>query len=568
VIDNTILKVQDLRALSIDRLQELQYKIQTDLWFLANNVCRNADDPPLIPEVHGGIINTLLHPDPRLPIEAWSDKKLRVLLSYRGSQKSTINAVSLAQQILCNPQIRILVLSGKLSLAQTILKTTRAHFLYNEVLDFLFPDFCREIDIKVDEFDCPLHDPQRNEREKTLQVGTFGSVKVGLHTHHVVLDDASSEANQRTADLVEKSIRDFDDLRFLKLPNAYTTFIGTRWALNDIPTVCRQRAEQEEKKTGVNPIIFFQQPVWTLKKCTNEDQQKAVDELESKGRLTAKEVDIPNTNLNLDEIFQSYRDDRKGFYSQMLMMPEAVSAKIFPRHLLQRQVRGIQAEPPPHRSSFFVNCDLAGLSGKSDFSCLIGGYFNLVNGQLFVRKMILERFERTFDLITAILHFYQEFDGELGGFRIENSTVTSFLREPLEERAKTMQWLSAFNILWESPERIPNAKAERIFGLKNAIANDKIHFWEGLDNLEELFRQLESFDGKKCVGKDDAADCLAQLWQRFSKSVFLPAILPMQPSAPPVIWTNSDTSVEASLPDANELSAAQDAVRYTMPTLI
>src|SRR5271156_4815593 len=113
-MQNGVLDVKDLIALSKIEIESIRYRCQTDLFFLTNVVFRNKKDPPLVPEVHGTICAELLQKSPNTPLEQWSTIKERVILSSRGTLKTTIESSDIAQIILCYPNVRILILSGKL----------------------------------------------------------------------------------------------------------------------------------------------------------------------------------------------------------------------------------------------------------------------------------------------------------------------------------------------------------------------------------------------------------------------------------------------------------------------
>lgn len=313
------LTVKDLQSLSTERLQEARYKCQTNLFWFADRILRNKKDPPLLEKVHGGICNTLVHKNPNLPLEEWSPIKQRVILSSRGTLKTVLESADITQIILCDPNVRILLMSGKLDLAKSILGLCRGYFLSCEVLQYLFPDFCTEIDGPSDAFNTPAKGADINYREPTLSIATFESTKAGGHYNWLKLDDATSEINCATTILVEKTVQSYDDLDPLLEPGGYIDFTATRWAKEDLPEIIRQRGEEykqtdEYQSTKIPQVLYFFQPIWTVNKGKSDQEQKEIDDREKKGKLHPADVTLlwPE-KLNAKFLWPQYRANRKKF---------------------------------------------------------------------------------------------------------------------------------------------------------------------------------------------------------------------------------------------------------------
>lgn len=292
-------------------------------FFLANNVLRNPKAKPLLPKVHGGICDTLVHKDPNIPLEEWSPVKERVILSFRGSLKSTIEAADVVQIILCAPNVRIVLLSGKIGLAKSILRLARSYFESNEVLMMLFPQFCSDINQNSESFTTPAR-TDHSLRDPTIQVATFGSVKAGVHAEYLKLDDCTNEINQATPELVEKSIQKYDDLDPLLEPGGYIDFTGTRWAVDDLPEYIKTKGNEMEEETGRKHVLYFFQPVWNVKKIADEHPewtdaqiqiaQRARDEREKKHRLNVDDVNLAwPEKLTPEFLWPKYRKNPRDF---------------------------------------------------------------------------------------------------------------------------------------------------------------------------------------------------------------------------------------------------------------
>ena len=175
---NHLFSRADVEALSSDDRQYIKWRCCTDLFFLANNICRspNPKYKPLIKKVHGSICDTLVQKNPDVSFEEWSPVKERVILSSRGTMKSVLEAIDIVQIILCYPNVRVMIMSGKLGLAKTILRMARAHFEVNGVLAVLFPEWCAIERTNAEEFISPAR-TDYTMRDPTIQCATFGSTK-------------------------------------------------------------------------------------------------------------------------------------------------------------------------------------------------------------------------------------------------------------------------------------------------------------------------------------------------------------------------------------------------------
>lgn len=206
--DDYILTAADLTKATEEELNALRYKCQTDLFWFANHVLRSARTKPLLRNVHGGICDTLINkyptsdfgytsgyaPETIKAFEDWSPIKERVILSSRGTLKSTLEAADVVQIILCEPNTRCILMSGRLGLAKSILRMARGYFESNEIIRALFPQFCDDIQVNANEFISPARHGV-NYRDPTIQVATFGSTKAGIRGDYIKLDDATNEIN-------------------------------------------------------------------------------------------------------------------------------------------------------------------------------------------------------------------------------------------------------------------------------------------------------------------------------------------------------------------------------------
>lgn len=553
---NYILTAKDVLNAPEQQQNEWRYQCQTDLFFLSNHVLRSKKSLPLLDKVHGGICKALLqkYPTPAAvellgdrytppvvkPMEEWSPVKERVILSSRGTLKSTIEAADFVQLILCDPNIRIILLSGKLSLAKTILSMVATHFLTNEVLGALFDSWVRDVRdyISAEAFVSPArHDVAY--RDPTLQIGTFGSVKAGVHVEYLALDDCTNEINQATPELVEKSIQSYDDLDPLVEPQGYKTFTGTRWAVDDLPEYIRLHGQQMEEETGKQHVVYFFQPIWKVKKIDNSNfseiqtmkLQAERDERERKHRLTPDDVELlwPE-KLTAEYLWPQYRKNPRKFACQYLLNPELVASGIFTRSLLDQQTKPIDDCPLPHRSIIVINWDLSGLSGKGDFATGAVGIWE-DTGRLYIVDAIVEKFRSSTEICNAIVGLYKKWMPDY--HRIESANGSELISGELKAIAEMAELGRAFFPGFDPPTNEADAKYTRVMLLPGALERNEIQFFAGISCLEELKKQFEQFGkGKKSsrARKDDGPDCIAQMYEKWKNAVGPRAISFITPS--------------------------------------
>jgi hypothetical protein len=536
VDENYLFTLADVSALSQTDKAAFTHQVLTDLFFLANNVLRNKNAKPLLRRVHGGICDTLIQKNPHKPLEEWSPVKERVILSSRGTLKSTIKAADIVQTILCAPNVRILMLSGKLKLAATNLRLARGYFESNEVLGYLFPQFCAGIQINAAEFTSPARTGV-TYRDPTIQIATFDAVKAGIHAEYIDLDDCTNEINCATPEQVEKTLEKYDDLDPLLEPGGYKTFTGTRWAVDDLPEVIRRNGEEMEVETGEKHVLYFFQPVWTVKKVADQhpewsDAQIAVeqakrDDRNKKHRLDPDEVDLlwPE-KLTAKFLWPMYRKNPRKFACQYLLNPEGVSGGVFTHALLLRQTRPLSECPLPHRSIVVINWDLSGISGKGDFAFGLVGVWE-DTGRLYIIDAVAEKFQSSTDICWAIVRLFKKYNPDY--HRIESANGSELLSGELRTIAQQAGLDRAFYPGWDPPSNEANAKTARIMLLPGALERNQIQFFSGIPCLQEIYKQCEKFTGKGKY-KDDGPDCLAQMYEKWKNGIGPRAVSFLTPS--------------------------------------
>lgn len=539
-----------------------RYMCQSDLRFLANCVLRPNNPkrfPTLIEKVHGKIIDALPQPKPDKEWYEWDEKDEFVVLASRGMLKSTIGAAFLTQNILAFPDIRILIMSGKIDKAKSILSVARKPFFTNDVIRFLFPEWAIDDDEGAEEFTCPYRNPELDLRDPTLSVASFDSVKAGGHYELILLDDATNEINSSTPENCEKTFGTYDDTDELvepvpptDLPNCtsggYRVFLGTKWLEEDLPEYIRKKGAEDAEKSGKATVSYFKLPAWTLRTDGTPLEREQRKEREKVGTLTPDDVILTwPEKLNATFLFKRYRKNRADFYKQYLLDASIEQQRSFDDATLTRQFRP-QYEViniPKHDRTVICYWDLSSVwtgrrkKSDSDFSCGIVAVFQNSTGKMYVVDCILDHFTSGRDVANAVIRLYKNSlwwssEGSiLHG--MEDAAGARNLESQIHEIAAE-QNINLPSITWWLTENTLNIKNINIGVLASAMQADSVIICSNIPYVDDIKAQFEkwSIDAKR--RKDDGPDCIAQVWQHYRLLIKPNIPKSLEPSGPIMDW--------------------------------
>ncbi len=541
-----------------------------NLRFLLNCVLRPPKPkkfPSLVERVHGKIIDALPKPDPDKEIEEWNNLDEFVVLASRGMLKSTIGMGFLTQVILCAPDIRILIMSGKIDKAESILAGARDPFFANEVLRFLFPEWAiEEKAMKVGEFTTPKRDPELNYRDATLETSSFDSVKAGWHGELILFDDATNEINSNTVENCEKTHGQYDDTDPLIEPGTYRVFLGTKWLDDDLPEYIRRKGIEDLEKTGERTTSYFFLPAWTVRTDGTPNEIEARRLREKTGSLVPEDVILTwPEKLNAKMLFKMYRKNRIDFYKQYLLdasieqqhsfLPEVLDRQCVARELMYQEVATFDR-------AVVVHWDLSSVfSGRrkkseSDYSCGIIAVFQKSTGRMFVMDALLEHFNSGDDIATAIVKMYRTAMsfGPIVGHSMEDAVGARNLEDSINRIARDMK-VSMLPINWIDPENSPNAKNVRIAVLASAMKSGHVFISQSIPFFDQIKSEFERWTVDSKRRKDDGPDCIASIWQHYKGQVQTDIMTTMQTDGPVLSW-EPELPAEAPDPHAEERSNA------------
>lgn len=170
--------------------------------------------------------------------------KFNLILCYRGFFKTTLfSELMNICMMLVNPDIRILVMSGSLGNAETIVGAIKGHFVTNEIFRWAFPEYCPvagstgKIDFgTLEKFSLPNRSTTIQFREPTIQASSPTTKLAGYHFDYHNLDDLIDQKNVTTEEQLKKVKQGYQlSLSLFDNPSKpFATMIGTRYHSLDL----------------------------------------------------------------------------------------------------------------------------------------------------------------------------------------------------------------------------------------------------------------------------------------------------------------------------------------------
>ncbi len=201
-----------------ERLEALRKRCKEDLRFLVTKIMQ-------MPRW-----SSPLHDDLVKMVDSPGDRKL--ILLPRGHQKSTIITVAwVIQQLLRDPNLRIMIISATWKLSKDLLHQIKAVLTTSPLKD-LFGDFSTNQTRFTTEF-IDIAQRTKHTKDPSISTGGIDTGKTGSHCDLLVFDDICSPENTTTAEQINKTLESFRDCLPLLDPGGRIVMIGTRYAMSD-----------------------------------------------------------------------------------------------------------------------------------------------------------------------------------------------------------------------------------------------------------------------------------------------------------------------------------------------
>jgi len=165
-----------------------------------------------------------------------SKDKKKIILVPRLHLKSTLVTVGYSLfNIVNNPDVRILIISGTYQNACDFVKSIQDHLTRNPTLIELYGNLGKNpIEWRGDRFTLRTKRTSLGEKESTVMGAGIESNVVSKHFDIIILDDIVVRENTETIEQIEKVIKRYRDTIDLMETKAQMIMIGTRWVDNDV----------------------------------------------------------------------------------------------------------------------------------------------------------------------------------------------------------------------------------------------------------------------------------------------------------------------------------------------
>lgn len=416
-----------------------------------------------------------------------------LVLWPRGHLKTTAVVVLCVQAILCNPDIRILLMQGSLKVTKTLLKQIAAHFTgdaFGSRLKELFPEFCgtkKQLQLSFESFTTPAR--QRKQlAQATVTVASPKSVKTGQHYDLGIFDDLVNDQNYKSDAQLKKVEEDFNMAQPLIDPGCPKFVSGTRYAFDDL-------YEQIMKRNTGEWVV-------SLKTCWLED---------------GVSVRFPQGKTADGRIFGFTREMLLGimaktpsiYASQYLNQPALESQQVITEAQLNAAMVVEPALPFLSRPCLFV--DLATLGDDPDDSVIIAGAID-AKGTMHVvdgRGGVWDSHQLACNVIDMANRHRP------AKIFIEKTASANYFVDFLHVVCKELGVVLPVDFI--KVDNQANAKNIRVQSMAAHAKSGRLKFVFGLPIWEKLVAQTLKFP-KDRHGHDDYPDTVALMCQQFGSA--------------------------------------------------
>lgn len=170
-------------------------------------------------------------------------------LEPRNSFKSSVITIGYTiQQILKDPNIRVLINSQDVKIAKKFLAEIKGHFEHNEEFISIYGDW---VGPKWTDGEIVVSKRIKHRKEETIQTGGIETPRTGMHVDLLINDDLLDEHNTNTPDQIEKATDFWKHQQSIPEPHTGRQLtVGTRWKVGDTYEEI-QTLEMKRRKAGL-----------------------------------------------------------------------------------------------------------------------------------------------------------------------------------------------------------------------------------------------------------------------------------------------------------------------------
>ena len=455
---------------------ELRDRCKKDLWFLCYSGLNMRDT------------NSKLH---REMAKTWvaREKKLYTLWQCpRFHLKTSMWVIGdTIREGLIDPNQTQALISAKLDNVTSILKDIRMVFEVNEVMRWLFPEYCHDLADKDTKRRCSWTSekvdwPCRSKwvKESSLEVMSVGSSMVSKHFDILRFDDAVNDDNTNTVAECEKTYKWFRDAWQLRVsPLSRMRITGTPWHFGDFYTREIEREKKRREAGKKAHLLVYRRP------CYNKQGDAIWPE-----RMGLEEL------ADTKELIGSYQ-----FACNFELNPVPEGTAVFKRSNINR----CHELEIPGNLVHFIAVDLSEEdSNTPDHTAIIVVGLNEY-GRWYVRELDRGKYH-PLSLMEKIAHLSNKYNVELVGIE-----TTGFQKTIYKEY---LRWShkNKINVPWVEMKRGKQHKNLRIRAMQPIFERGDFWVVDGLMHYSALEEELTTFDKGR---SDDIIDALASIQELY-----------------------------------------------------
>lgn len=469
--------------------QNIRQRCRDNLWFLSYHVLGYTD------------IDNKLH---REMCGIWKRRERRRVTMWlipRGHLKTTLWTIADAvQEKLRDPNHRHLITNAKLDNAEAILSEIKGHFETNELLRWLFPEYCWDKlvgakkksfeklgKVTVSRLDFPCRTKWR--KEGNIEIMSVGASLVSKHFDKMTFDDMTNDKFVDNAEVRTSNHTWYRNaLQLRDRPSTPIRIIGTRWHFDD-PYGRLRRAETAFRKKSVLEGRKKAKLLCYVRRATEPDP------------ITNIPKPIWPERFTLDDLEEIKHDVGSYIYScQYENNPLPDESAIFKRD----QIKTCYPWDVPKLVSYYIGVDLADEdTKKGDFSAIVviavdqfGKTYcvEIIKGKIF-----------PLELVDILLELNEKYKPE----RVV--VETNAFQKSIYKYWKKVSTERGVFVPWKEINR-STAKFRRILMLQPLVERGDFYIVEGATCADDLILEMVEFSGKDSA-YDDCLDALQAAYE-------------------------------------------------------
>lgn len=464
--------------------QELRERCKTDLWFLAyfGLHYRDIDNP--------------LHHEMCYRWMKRKDKRITLWMVPRGHLKTTLWTISDAvQEKLNDPNHRHLIVNAKLDNAEAILTEIKQHFESNEMIRWLFPEYCWDLVTKKQRDMCKVRSdridfPCRTKwvKEGNIEIMSVGSSLVSKHFDKFTFDDPTNDKFVENADVRTGNYNWYlNALQLRDGPYTPVRIIGTRWHFDDMYGRLIRKEEAWRKDFIKNPrgkarmLMYIRRAVET---DTNGEERPIWPE-------RYEREDLEEIQDNIGSYIYSCQFDNNPLPSESAVFKRDDIQDIYPWKV-------------PNNVLNFIGVDLADEdTKKGDYSAIVVISMDQY-GKTYVREVIRGKIF-TLELVETLIELNEKYKP------VRIAVETNAFQKSIYKYWMRESSRRGIYMPWKEVNR-SKSKFMRMLQMQPIVERGDFYIVSGIANREHLILEMLEFTGKDSAF-DDCLDAMQAAYE-------------------------------------------------------